>query len=83
MLGYVLNKIGDIKMGYFPYEVNDKEAEKLIYARMLIREFKEHVAASVYEFSDGQLDNAASDGGYLERLKIAIEMIDGCFVMKT
>ena len=65
--------------GYFPYEVNDKEAEKLIQARILIREFNEKIAKCIYEFSDGQYDNACSDGGYLERLSVAIEMLDGCF----
>ena len=68
--------------GYFPYEVNDKEAEKLIQARMLIREFNEKIAECIYEFSDGQYDNACSDGGYLERLNVAIEMLDGCFTKK-
>ena len=68
--------------GYFPYGVNDKEAEKLIQARMLIREFSEKIAECIYEFSDGQYDNACSDGGYLERLNVAIEMLDGCFKKK-
>ena len=68
--------------GYFPLSTKDKENDKLVHARMLIKEYREELVSEVYSGESGgmQYDNAASDGGYLERLSIAIEMIDGCFL---
>ncbi|MBE3116162.1 hypothetical protein IMZ68_03080 [Candidatus Bathyarchaeota archaeon] len=66
--------------GCFPINAKDKEAARLLEIKKLLEEFRSEWYDSIYsgESGGGQYDNAASDGGYLERIGIAIEMIDGC-----
>lgn len=65
--------------GYFPFYRNDPEAKKLMEAISLIKEVRDSVWDEVYMGSDGQFDNAASDGGYLRQLAIATALIEECF----
>ena len=68
--------------GYFPlYESSDR-AKQLREAIQKIEAVRDELINCVYSGDDGQFDNAASDGGYLERLSIAVEMLDGCIERK-
>lgn len=66
--------------GCFPFCTTDDEARKLLDIKKQLQEFLNEWSSVVSSGDSGgmQLDNAASDGGYLERINIAIEMIDGC-----
>lgn len=63
--------------GYFPFYRSDPEAKKLMEAIKLIDEVRDSVYDDIG--TDGQFDNAASDGGYMTRLSIASELIKDCF----
>jgi hypothetical protein len=66
--------------GSFPIDARDSEAIRLLEIKNLLREFYSEWSSFVYSGESGgcQYDNAASDGGYLERISIAIDMINGC-----
>lgn len=66
--------------GCFPFYTTDNEAKKLLGIKKQLQDFLSEWSEAVYSGDSGgmQYDNAASDGGYLERIKVAIEMIDGC-----
>ena len=64
--------------GYFPFSYNDSESKQLREAVELIKSVRESVWNEIYSGDDGQFDNAASDGGYLRQLSIAISLIQEC-----
>lgn len=64
--------------GYFPLERRSNSAKDLERAMAIIDEVREEYMDDIYSGSDGQYDNAASDGGYLERLWIARGLIAEC-----
>lgn len=64
--------------GMFPVNTDGIRGQKIIEIKESIRKFRDEVAELVYsgDSGGGQFDNAAEDGGYLERLNVAIEMLD-------
>lgn len=66
--------------GSFPIYTTDSEAKKLLDIKQQLKNYIDEWSDAVYsgDSGGGQYDNAASDGGYLERLRVALEMIDGC-----
>ena len=66
--------------GCFPIYTTDSSAKPLLDIRQQLRNYIDEWSEEVYTGQSGglQYDNTASDGGYLERLRVAIEMIDGC-----
>lgn len=65
--------------GTFPIK-NGAGFCKIKAAIKLIEEIRNEWTESVFSGDSGgnQLDNAAIDGGYLERMSIAIDMLEGC-----
>jgi hypothetical protein len=70
--------------GTFPLPSTDSDAKKLLEAKKILEDFRSEYYEIIYSGDSGgcQYDNAASDGGYLERISIAIEMINGCIYTK-
>ncbi|MBU1067335.1 hypothetical protein KKE60_06080 [Patescibacteria group bacterium] len=68
--------------GYFPLEKRSNTARELEGAIATIDRVREEHRDDIYGGFDGQYDNAARDGGYLERLWIAKDLLVGC-IRKT
>ena len=66
--------------GSFPLSVNGESGKKLAEISKQLREIVHDFYDGVYGGDSGgcQFDNAASDGGYLEDLDIAADLIDKC-----
>jgi len=62
--------------GYFPLNREEENGRKLVNAMKLIEEVKENYYEDIYSGSDGQFDNAASDGGSLALLGLARTLIN-------
>ena len=63
--------------GYFPISKMDEDGKRLMKAVVLVEEVKSELLDAIYDGDDGQFDNAASDGGSLARLGVAIDLIKG------
>lgn len=61
--------------GYFPLDESQESGKKLLEAVRLIEEVIENFYDNIYSGADGQFDNAASDGGSLALLSLAIGII--------
>ena len=61
--------------GYFPLDSRDDEGRKIVNIIQQITDLRDEWAGYIME--QDQVDNAAYDGGYLERFSIAAEMLQG------
>ena len=67
--------------GIFPLPNYDKLANELAEIEKKLDEVIDELIDDIYDGNSGgmQYDNTARDGGYLQRLRIARELISDCY----
>ncbi len=60
--------------GFFPLSAGSSEGKRLLEAANIIKQVGDEFSESIYSGSDGQFDNAASDGGSLALLNLAVKI---------
>jgi len=61
--------------GFFPIDGRDHAGQELMRAAQLVTNVLDYYTDDVYCGAGGQFDNAASDGGAIARLALAVKLI--------